>query len=341
MRIRPSLHQDLSLALQALSLALQASCQEAQLRLQHDNPTSTSGCGRGYECQRSAPVKHSRSSHYKYGKQTVVVPGRLVLLSDVELVSGVCAGKLLPFLSEVQVVGDPVAWLVVCRVYVANPDTQHGHRVLVVAVNPESALAGTYCPTSLTARRDLSAPAKLSKEACDAAEAVDHKLRGQARAKAKFEPKPEPIGADAKLGPGQRQRKPSARASLSASSDPDDVAEAAASESDRKTTSRRSGSTQGSSKAQRKIASLERQVKGLRDQLKKAQQKKDRNRHVADAAAGSATQLAQVNSVSRSVFLLFGHQHLIALHTTGEQLLRPIGHAQKEARSDQRAGFES
>lgn len=101
------------------------------------------------------------------------------MLDDVELLSGFrVTGKIVPFFTEIKVQGDS-AWLAACTVYLANPNSAHGHRVSVVAVNAESARAGAFTPTSFTHARLLNTKVSLSAAAMAAVADVEKILAQQ------------------------------------------------------------------------------------------------------------------------------------------------------------------
>lgn len=108
---------------------------------------------------------HTHSPHYKFGKQTEVVPGKLAYLQHIELVSGPVLGAIDPFCSEVQTSGDD-SWLMVCSVFVFNPQTQHGRRYVVVALNTSTTPARAI-PIDLpriTSIRQIESRAKVTKK---------------------------------------------------------------------------------------------------------------------------------------------------------------------------------
>lgn len=153
----------------------------------HDDSIDLScfGWGAGLQPKSNdtkSAAAHAPSSHYKYGKLTcVVVEGRLQMLEDVDLLSGFrVTGKILPFFTEIKVQGDS-SWLAACTVYLANPNSAHGRRVLVVAVNADSAKAGAFPPTSFTHARLLSSKVSLSASAMAAVVAVEKTIALQAQ----------------------------------------------------------------------------------------------------------------------------------------------------------------
>lgn len=142
----------------------------------------------------AALVQHARSAHYKFGDtQRVVVPNRLVGVGRVDVLSGPVTGTISEFLSEVRLAGD-ATWLVVTGIYVRNPLSPHGHRILLVVANLASTppTATTVCASKLFGIRQRESAASLPPDAVRAVEIEEQKLFEEQAAASAHATSPDP-----------------------------------------------------------------------------------------------------------------------------------------------------
>ena len=129
-------------------------------------------------------LQNGHSSHYAFGKATqVAVPGHMVLLDSLTVLTGPATGQLTPYRSQVKIINNPVP-LLVASIWLANVKQPHGRRMHIVLLNTQSHAATAVSPTELVENQQLQLPVKPSDAAFIAQEKAEAELIADEKAKA-------------------------------------------------------------------------------------------------------------------------------------------------------------